>query len=91
MNVRLAVIALAAAIVAATVAGSAPGAGSRSSLYVASEDEPVGIADDARALHEATASTDKRLEIVPGRSHGLRILKSVLQTRTLVESFLRAH
>jgi pimeloyl-ACP methyl ester carboxylesterase len=60
-------------------------------LYVASEDEPVGIADDARALHAATASTDKRLEIVPGRSHGLRILKSVPQTRTLVESFLRAH
>jgi len=28
---------------------------------------------------------------VPGRSHGLRILKSVPQTRTLVESFLRAH
>jgi hypothetical protein len=39
----------------------------------------------------ATASTDKRLEIVPGRSHGLHILKSVPQTRTLVESFLRDH
>ena len=60
-------------------------------LYVASEDEPVAIADDARALHAATASTDKRLEIVPGTSHGLRILKNVPQTRTLVESFFRAH
>jgi pimeloyl-ACP methyl ester carboxylesterase len=60
-------------------------------LYVASEDEPVGIADDARALHEATASTDKRLEIVPGRSHGLRILGASSVARALVHDFLLAH
>lgn len=60
-------------------------------LYVASQDEPVGIADDARALHEATASTDKRLEIVPGTRHGLRILEASSSARALVEKFLRAH
>jgi pimeloyl-ACP methyl ester carboxylesterase len=60
-------------------------------LYVASEDEAVGIADDARALHEATASTDKRLEIVPGRSHGLRIIEASSAARALVHEFLLAH
>ena len=60
-------------------------------LYVASEDEPVGIADDARALYQATGSADKRLEIVPGRRHGLRILEGSSSARTLVEDFVRAH
>jgi alpha-beta hydrolase superfamily lysophospholipase len=60
-------------------------------LYVASEDEPVSIADDARALYQATGSADKRLEIVPGRAHGLRILEGSSSTRTLVENFVRAH
>jgi alpha-beta hydrolase superfamily lysophospholipase len=60
-------------------------------LYLASADEPVGIADDARALHEATAASDKRLEIVPGRRHGIRILDASAAARALVEDFLRAH
>jgi pimeloyl-ACP methyl ester carboxylesterase len=60
-------------------------------LYVASEDEPVGIADDARALHDATGSAQKRLEIVPGRSHGLRILGASSAARSIVHEFLLAH
>lgn len=60
-------------------------------LYVASEDEPVSIADDARALYQATGSAEKQLKIVPGRRHGLRILEGTSEARALVEDFLRTH
>jgi pimeloyl-ACP methyl ester carboxylesterase len=60
-------------------------------LYVASQDERLPLADDARAMYEATATTDKQIEIFPGRRHGVRILDGVPSARALVESFIRAH
>jgi pimeloyl-ACP methyl ester carboxylesterase len=59
-------------------------------LYVASDDEQLPLDDDARAMYAATAATDKRLEIVPGRSHGVRILASPA-VQALVEEFVREH
>jgi hypothetical protein len=42
-------------------------------------------------MYEATATTDKRIEIFPGRRHGVRILDGVPAARALVESFIGAH
>jgi alpha-beta hydrolase superfamily lysophospholipase len=58
-------------------------------LYVVSSDDAGGgFAQDARALFDATASTDKTLELVPGSAHGVSLVSSPGRARDLVERFL---
>jgi hypothetical protein len=58
-------------------------------LYVAAaDDEP--FAADARALHDATASADKRVEIFPGFEHGAPLLRQQA-VRELVDGWIAAH
>jgi pimeloyl-ACP methyl ester carboxylesterase len=62
-------------------------------LYVAAEgDDNAGydFSEDARAMHAATASADKRLEILPGGLHGVGLVAGSARVKTLVEAFLRA-
>ena len=61
-------------------------------LYVAAEgDDNAGydFSEDARAMHAATASVDKRLEIVPGALHGVGLVAGSARVKALVEGFLR--
>jgi pimeloyl-ACP methyl ester carboxylesterase len=62
-------------------------------LYLAAEDDDNAGFDfsaDARALDAATASADKRLEILPGTLHGIALMAGSARARTLVEEFLGA-
>jgi alpha-beta hydrolase superfamily lysophospholipase len=62
-------------------------------LYVAAEgDDNAGydFSDDAQAMYAATAAADKRLEILPGRLHGIALLAGSPRARSLVERFLTA-
>ena len=62
-------------------------------LYVAAADDRSGdhdFAAEARRLHAATASAEKRLEVVVGSDHGIRLLTSSDPVRTLVEDFIRS-
>ena len=52
------------------------------------DDDP--FADDARALFEACASADKRLEIFPGSRHGAPTLRDP-QAKALVDAWLASH
>ena len=61
-------------------------------LYVAAEgDDNAGFdfSEDARKLHAATASADKRLEIVPGTLHGIGLVAGSARVKALVEGFLK--
>jgi pimeloyl-ACP methyl ester carboxylesterase len=59
-------------------------------LYLAAQDDGAGsFASDARALHDATPSADKRVEILPGTSHGVSLVSAPGRARQLVEEFLR--
>lgn len=63
-------------------------------LYLAAEgDDNAGydFSEDARAMHAATAAADKRLEILPGRLHGIALLAGAPRARSLVERFLKTH
>jgi dienelactone hydrolase len=61
-------------------------------LYLAASDDASGaFATDARALYEATPSTDKTIEIVPGADHGVDLVSSPGRARDLVEQFLALH
>lgn len=63
-------------------------------LYLAAEgDDNAGydFSKDAEALEAATASTDKRLEILRGSLHGVALVGGSAQARALVESFLKGH
>jgi pimeloyl-ACP methyl ester carboxylesterase len=63
-------------------------------LYVAAtEDDNAGydFSEDARAMHAATAAADRRLEILPGRLHGVALLAGSPRARSLVEGFLKEH
>ena len=58
-------------------------------FFAASEiDEP--FVSDARSMYEASAATDKRLEILPGGVHGSAMLRDAA-FRNRVEAFLAAH
>jgi dienelactone hydrolase len=58
-------------------------------FFAASElDDP--FVGDARALYEASASPDKRLEILPGGAHGVLMLGDP-GFRSRVEAFIAAH
>ena len=61
-------------------------------LYVAAEDDDnagFDFSEDARKLHAATASADKRLEIVPGTLHGIGLVAGSARVKALVEGFLK--
>lgn len=62
------------------------------SLYVAAEQDqnaPYDFAADARRLHAATATVEKRLVLVPGSLHGVSLVAGSTRVRSLVEEFLR--
>jgi pimeloyl-ACP methyl ester carboxylesterase len=50
--------------------------------------EDNNFADEARALYEASGSTDKRLAIVPGTVHGAPVLRDT-GTRQLVDAWIQ--
>jgi pimeloyl-ACP methyl ester carboxylesterase len=63
-------------------------------LYLAAtEDDNAGydFSKDAKALYAASASADKRLELLPGTAHGIVLIASSAHAKSLVESFLRTH
>ena len=63
-------------------------------LYLAAEgDDNAGydFSDDARAMHAVTAATDKRVEVMPGRLHGVALVAGSPRVKTLIEAFLRSH
>ena len=63
-------------------------------LYLAATADDNGgydFSEDAKALHRAAASKDKRLELLPGSAHGIGLVASSARAKALVESFLKAH
>jgi pimeloyl-ACP methyl ester carboxylesterase len=61
-------------------------------LYLAAQDDEGGVyANDAKTLYAASATPAKQIEIVPGASHGVRLIAGPGRARSLVEAFLRAH
>jgi alpha-beta hydrolase superfamily lysophospholipase len=63
-------------------------------LYVAAEsDDNAGydFSKDAEAMHAATVSTDKGLEVLPGALHGVGLVAGSTRAKTLIETFLREH
>jgi pimeloyl-ACP methyl ester carboxylesterase len=59
-------------------------------LYVAAEEDTY-FADEARILYEATASPEKTLRNFGGGGHGIALVDSPSESRTLVEAFIRSH
>jgi pimeloyl-ACP methyl ester carboxylesterase len=60
-------------------------------LYVAAEQDqngPYDFAAEARELHDATGTAEKRLELVPGALHGTFLVDGSARVRTLLERFL---
>ena len=63
-------------------------------LYLAATaDDNAGydFSEDAKAMHRAAASKDKRLELLPGAAHGIDLVASSTRAKALVEGFLKAH
>jgi alpha-beta hydrolase superfamily lysophospholipase len=61
-------------------------------LYLAAEEDqnaPYDFAADAQRLFEATGTTEKRVEVVPGSQHGVALVAGSARVRALLESFLR--
>jgi alpha-beta hydrolase superfamily lysophospholipase len=61
-------------------------------LYLAAEQDqngPYDFAADARTLHDATGTSEKRLEIVPGTRHGTFLVGGSARARSLLVRFLR--
>jgi pimeloyl-ACP methyl ester carboxylesterase len=59
-------------------------------LYVVGEFDS-DFALDARRLHDATASADKSIRVLPVGLHGVDFVRSATQARALVEGFIRSH
>ena len=60
-------------------------------LYLAAErDDNAGydFSADAESMHAATASADKRLEVLPGSLHGIALMAGSARAKAAVESFL---
>jgi esterase/lipase len=57
-------------------------------LYLVGEGDE-GFVEHARLLYEATASADKRLEVLDSSEHGVR-LASEPPARSLIEAFIAA-
>ena len=63
-------------------------------FYAATEDDQAGpfrFAQTAQALYDATASSDKTLELIPGQAHGIAMITGPTRLRGLVEAWLRSH
>jgi alpha-beta hydrolase superfamily lysophospholipase len=63
-------------------------------LYLAATaDDNAGydFSEDAKAMHQAAASRDKRLELLPGAAHGIGLVASSARAKSLVERFLETH
>ena len=61
-------------------------------LYVAAEqdqNDPYDFAADAQRLFDATGSTAKRLELLPGSLHGVALVEGSSTARALLERFVR--
>ncbi len=61
-------------------------------LYVAAEGDqnpPYDFAADAQTLYDATATDDKRLEVVQGTQHGTFLVDGSAAVRALLLSFIR--
>jgi pimeloyl-ACP methyl ester carboxylesterase len=54
-------------------------------LYVAAEQDQNGPYD----FHDATGTSEKRLELVPGTLHGTFLVDGSARVRTILEQFLR--
>jgi pimeloyl-ACP methyl ester carboxylesterase len=62
-------------------------------LYLAAEDDDTSgydFSEDARTMYAATASAEKRLEIVPGTLHGVGLVAGSARVKALIEGFVRA-
>jgi pimeloyl-ACP methyl ester carboxylesterase len=62
-------------------------------LYLAAAgDDNAGydFSQDAEALHAATATASKRLEVLPGTLHGIALMAGSARAKTVVEEFLRS-
>jgi alpha-beta hydrolase superfamily lysophospholipase len=71
-------------------AGAAAGRLNVPTLYVVAQ-EDAGFPDAARTLHEATATQDKRLLVVPGLGHGSDLLALSAEARAAVDRFIDDH
>ncbi len=63
-------------------------------LYLAAEgDDNAGydFSQDAETMHAATASADKRLEVLPGSLHGIALMAGSARAKAAVEGFLSGH
>ena len=63
-------------------------------LYLAAAgDDNAGFdfSQDAEAMHAATASNDKRLEVLPGSLHGIGLIAGSTRAKAAVEGFLKGH
>jgi pimeloyl-ACP methyl ester carboxylesterase len=61
-------------------------------LYLAAEQDqnaPYDFAADARRLYDATGTTEKRVELMPGSLHGVALVSGSGRARTLLETFVR--
>jgi pimeloyl-ACP methyl ester carboxylesterase len=61
-------------------------------LYIAAEldqSAPYDFAAEARELHDATGTAEKRVELVPGALHGTFLVDGSSRVRRLLEQFLR--
>lgn len=61
-------------------------------LYLVAADDrsaSYDFAADARALHDATGTAEKRLVVLPGSSHGIRLVQGSSTARAVLERFLR--
>jgi pimeloyl-ACP methyl ester carboxylesterase len=63
-------------------------------LYLAAAgDDNAGydFSQDAEAMHAATAAGDKRLEVLPGKLHGIGLVAGSARAKAAVEGFLKGH
>lgn len=63
-------------------------------LHLAARGDVNGAYDfsaDAKRLHAAAASPDKRLELLPGSLHGIGLVAGSTRARAAVERFLSTH
>lgn len=61
-------------------------------LYVVAEDDqnpPYDFAADAQTLYDATGTSEKRIEVVPGSLHGTFLVDGSSAVRALLRSFVR--
>lgn len=63
-------------------------------LFLAARDDDnagYDFSKDATALHRAAAAKDKRLELLPGRLHGIELVGGSATARAAIERFLAKH